>query len=250
MVCPRFVARELTAPADGGARAWWTVEVRHAFTPAVVERTMRVLGVLVGPRPCPLLALIGNSSWAQPWPMRRTVRPRESRAVQSQGPSRGRGLLGKAPARARASRPLGGCRSKTRGPRPPGFSDQGYVIGPVQARCAAVAPGLGRTRPNAFVEFRERLGLSRWGPRAPRRGVRARLEAAQTLIDVVDEAGLAHLTVVDDVDAELNLPAHDLRHRSTEPDGGGRLVQGAGRPLSPGWSRGRRRGGAGCPHAS
>src|SRR2546422_8307845 len=33
MICPRFVARELTAPADGGARAWWTVEVPHALCP-------------------------------------------------------------------------------------------------------------------------------------------------------------------------------------------------------------------------
>src|SRR5204863_6787864 len=33
MICPRFVARELTAPADGGARAWWTVEVPQALCP-------------------------------------------------------------------------------------------------------------------------------------------------------------------------------------------------------------------------
>ena len=65
------------------------------------------------------------------------------------------------------------------------------------------------------------------GPRAarPRAGARNRigLEAAEALVDVGHEARLAELAVVDHVDSELDLPAHDLGH--------GRGERGGVRPL-------------------
>ena len=42
---------------------------------------------------------------------------------------------------------------------------------------------------------------------------RVDLVAAEPFVDVGDEARLAIFAVVDDVDAELGLPAHDLAHR-------------------------------------
>src|SRR5260221_2259470 len=45
------------------------------------------------------------------------------------------------------------------------------------------------------------------------------LEAAETFVDVGDEARLAELAVVDDVDAELDLLVHDLGDRPAQPRG-------------------------------
>jgi len=50
-----------------------------------------------------------------------------------------------------------------------------------------------------------------------------RLEARQPLVDVGNEAGLAHLAVVDDVDAQLGLLAHDVADRP--PHAGGERVR-------------------------
>ena len=69
------------------------------------------------------------------------------------------------------------------------------------------------------VELGERLHLARPGPGAPRRRLGARLEAREALVHVVDEAGLAHLAVVDHVDAKLHLLVHDVPDRPAEPDG-------------------------------
>ena len=54
--------------------------------------------------------------------------------------------------------------------------------------------------------------------REPTHGLRLRrgavgLEAGETLVDIGDEARLAHLAVIDDVDAEFGLLADDIRHR-------------------------------------
>ena len=38
-----------------------------------------------------------------------------------------------------------------------------------------------------------------------------RLDPARALVEIGDPARLAHLAVVDDVDARLRLPAHDVR---------------------------------------
>ena len=77
--------------------------------------------------------------------------------------------------------------------------------------------GRARHRPRApRVELREGPHLSRSAPRATGR-LRVRLEPGQPLVDVGNEARLAHLAVVDDVDAELGLLADDVRHRGPHP---------------------------------
>jgi len=68
--------------------------------------------------------------------------------------------------------------------------------------------GIRPARPRGPVVPRKRKVLARTGERVA--AGRARLEARETLIDVVDEARLAELAVVDDVDAGLGLTADDL----------------------------------------
>ena len=75
---------------------------------------------------------------------------------------------------------------------------------------------VGATEP--FVELGKRLDLARVLPRAADRFLE-QLEAGEAIVRVVDEAGLAHLAVVDDVHAELGLPAHDVGHRAAHARG-------------------------------
>jgi hypothetical protein len=58
MIWPRFLARELTAPADGEGMAWGAGGARMPYAPAVVERTMKVQQVL-------LQAISGQITWLQ-----------------------------------------------------------------------------------------------------------------------------------------------------------------------------------------
>src|SRR5713226_9963821 len=88
------------------------------------------------------------------------------------------------------------------------------------ARAGEMAGGGAGARqraPEPLVELGERLHLARARPRAADRSIGARLEARQALVDVVDEARLAHLPVVDHVDAELDLLPDDLPDRLSEP---------------------------------
>ena len=89
----------------------------------------------------------------------------------------------------------------------------------------------GRARHRArepLVELGKRADLARAAPRAPP-AFRIGLEAGEALVDVGNEAGLAHLAVVHDVDAELGLLADDLGHRALDPQGQGiRVVGSAG----------------------
>jgi hypothetical protein len=66
------------------------------------------------------------------------------------------------------------------------------------------------------VEVRKGLDLARPGPRALVAVGRVDLEAAEAIVDVRDEARLAHLAVADDIDAEIGLLLDDrcdgLRH--------------------------------------
>src|SRR4029453_15107724 len=79
----------------------------------------------------------------------------------------------------------------------------------------ARAGGRGRAPP-AHVELREGPHLARPAPRAAAT-LPVRLEAREALVDVGDEPRLAHLAVVDDVQAELGLRADDLAHRGPHP---------------------------------
>src|SRR5258708_30390236 len=67
------------------------------------------------------------------------------------------------------------------------------------------------------VELRKGFGLARTSPRALPRHLGIDLEAAETFVDVGDEARLAELAVVDDVDAEFDLLVHDLGDRPPHP---------------------------------
>src|SRR5438067_510999 len=82
-----------------------------------------------------------------------------------------------------------------------------------------------RTR-EPLVELGERSHFARAAPRADP-ACRVGLEAGQALVDVRNEAGLAHLAVIDDVDAELGLLADDLPDRVSHPGGEGLLIVGA-----------------------
>src|SRR5688500_15499918 len=76
------------------------------------------------------------------------------------------------------------------------------------------------------IEFRKRPRLARIRPWASTPHLRVGLEAAEPLVDIGDEARLAELAVVDNVDAELDLLAHDLAHRAAQPCGMHRVVDG------------------------
>ena len=66
-----------------------------------------------------------------------------------------------------------------------------------------------------FIEFREGLGFTRARPH--RFGVRRRpLEAAEAVVGVIDEARLAHLAVVDDIDAGCDLPGNGIGDRGID----------------------------------
>src|SRR5512133_3182188 len=67
------------------------------------------------------------------------------------------------------------------------------------------------------LELGKRFCFARVRPRAPPRHVLVSLETAQAFINVGDEARLAELAVVDDVDAEIDLLAHDLGDRGAQP---------------------------------
>ena len=73
--------------------------------------------------------------------------------------------------------------------------------------------GMGRGRMGLRVEFGEGNALARTGPLVARPGARVDLIAAEPFVDVADETRLAIFAIVDDIDAELGLPAHDLAHR-------------------------------------
>ena len=81
-----------------------------------------------------------------------------------------------------------------------------------------------------LVELGEGPHLSRSAPRASCR-VPVGLEARQALVDVGDEARLAHLAVVHDVQAELGLLGDDLPHRAPHPGGVRVLIVGSTRRL-------------------
>ena len=80
-----------------------------------------------------------------------------------------------------------------------------------------------------LVELGERLHLARARPRAAGGSIGARLEAREALVDVVDEARLAHLAVVDHVDAQLDLLPDDLPDRLSEPRAIGPVVHAPSR---------------------
>src|SRR5260370_27787942 len=69
------------------------------------------------------------------------------------------------------------------------------------------------------VELRKGFGLARTSPRALPRHLGIDLEADETIFDLGDEARLAELAVVDDVDAQLDLLVHDLGDRPAQPRG-------------------------------
>jgi hypothetical protein len=69
------------------------------------------------------------------------------------------------------------------------------------------------------VEFRERTPFARRSPLIARTGAGIDLVAAEPLIDIADEAWLAVFAVVDHVDAEIDLPLHDLAHGAAQPAG-------------------------------
>ena len=58
MICPRFVARELIAPADGGGPDMWTRRSSCPLPRPFVERTMKVQLVL-------MQAISGQLTWLE-----------------------------------------------------------------------------------------------------------------------------------------------------------------------------------------
>src|SRR5262249_28169151 len=83
------------------------------------------------------------------------------------------------------------------------------------------------------VELRKGLRFARARPRALPRHLPVHLEAAETFVDVRYEAWLAEFAIVDDVDAEVDLLAHDLGHRLAQPRGVGLRVDGLALFLGP-----------------
>ena len=65
----------------------------------------------------------------------------------------------------------------------------------------------------SVVILGKRQRLARFEPMALTARLLVDFEAAEPFIDVCDKARLRVFTVVDDVDAELGLLVHDLRHR-------------------------------------
>src|SRR5579871_852294 len=61
------------------------------------------------------------------------------------------------------------------------------------------------------IVFGKLLHLARSGPRTLIAVIAIGLKTVKTLIDVRNEARLAHLTVVDDIDAKIDLFPHDIR---------------------------------------
>src|SRR5206468_4789205 len=93
----------------------------------------------------------------------------------------------------------------------------------------------GRARHRAaepLVELGEGFHLARAAPRAAP-ALPVGLEAREALADVGNEAGLAHLAVVDDVEAELRLLADDLAHRALHPARAAALIVGLRARLRP-----------------
>src|SRR4029450_6631170 len=74
------------------------------------------------------------------------------------------------------------------------------------------------------IEFRKGSCFARTCPGALPRHLSVDLEAAEAFVGVRDEARLAELAVVDDVDAEIDLLAGDLGDRGAQGRGGGLLV--------------------------
>ena len=101
----------------------------------------------------------------------------------------------------------------------------------LQLRHAAIGDGrsahhvvLARGRVPGGIELGKGFGFARAPPWAAARYFLVDLEAAEALVDIGDEARLAELAVVDHVDAELDLPAHDLADGAAQPRGMGLLV--------------------------
>src|SRR5262249_37935685 len=59
-----------------------------------------------------------------------------------------------------------------------------------------------------FVEIREGLPFARTAPVAAARRTSGRLKSSETVVDVGDEAELAHLAISNDVNAEVDLLLH------------------------------------------
>ena len=96
----------------------------------------------------------------------------------------------------------------------------------LQLRRAAIGDGRGanhmvlaRSHVALPVEFRKGSCFARACPWALPRHVLVDLEAAKAFVDVGDEARLAELAVIDDVDAEINLRADDLGDRGAQARG-------------------------------
>ena len=84
-------------------------------------------------------------------------------------------------------------------------------MGPVQIMCMAPpGPGAAASREGG-VDLREVAVLTSSRPKG--RPGDAGLEAAEALVDVVDEAGFTELAVVGDVDADVGLAVDDLVDR-------------------------------------
>src|SRR3984893_13762891 len=80
------------------------------------------------------------------------------------------------------------------------------------------AGGAGRTG-GGGIKFREGLCLARASPWILARRLRIRLKAAQPLVYVGDEARLAEFAVINDIDAELDLPVDNFFHRLAQAAG-------------------------------
>src|SRR5262249_39067673 len=96
----------------------------------------------------------------------------------------------------------------------------------LQLRHTAIGDGRGadhvvlpRGNVSSAVEFRKGPGLARPRPRALPRHFLVDVEAAETFVDIRDEAWLAEFAVVDDVDAEIDLLADDLGDRAAQSRG-------------------------------
>src|ERR1700722_8434336 len=74
------------------------------------------------------------------------------------------------------------------------------------------------------VELGKFLDLAGAEPRTPIGDRAIDLKAGKPLVDIGDKTRLAHLAVIDDVDAEVDLLADNVRHGLAYPDIEGRLI--------------------------
>jgi hypothetical protein len=88
--------------------------------------------------------------------------------------------------------------------------------------------GVARSDMGLRIKFRKRQPLARAGPLIARAGHGVDLVTAEPFVDVADEARLAEFAVVDHVDAEFGLLAHDVGDGGAQPRGGCRRIESLG----------------------